>query len=263
MAAIPATSGVPTGDLINSPIPDTSGYESADVLAMNAYNNALAQINQQRLATLQQFGYKGTIDPATGTITGLGVDPNNPYGNLQQLLGTSADQSMQDAASNLARGLHGGLANQAVTADKNVFGGQSSQLGTDLENQLEGFQNDQSNAAYTRDNALWQAEQTAAENAVSQGQFDQPSYTGTSVPEYGSPGQNPQTVVPPSGKPHTNLNPPTKTSGARDKLIQSLLARHVAPSAWARNHPRQARAYGISTKHGGNVGLIKHLRKGR
>lgn len=193
--------------LVTSPVPGVGGYEQADVLATNAYNNALARINQQRMSTLQQYGYGGSVDPTSGTITGVHVDPNNPYGNFQTMLRGAAQQSMQDQMANQERGLHGGLANQALSADKYVFGGQSAQLGSALSDALSGLQDQQDTAGYTRDSALWQAEQAAAEQAIAQGQFDTPSYDGVPVPDYGNTGANPNPPAPPAPKSRAGTNP--------------------------------------------------------
>lgn len=225
----PTDTPVSTGDLVNSPIPGVSGYEGADALAMNAYNNALARINQQRMSTLQQFGYTGQIDPTTGTITGIAVNPNNPYGNLQMMLRNAALQAQSDQQAAQERGLRGGLANQAISADKFDFGNQSQQLGTDLENQLSDLQGQQSDAAYTRDSALWNAEQQAAEGAINNGQYDTPSYADVPIPDYGNTGAEPQTAVNTRGK----VVPPPKlrktvgasTATRRVRIIQQQTAR--------------------------------------
>lgn len=244
--------------LVNSPVPDVGSYQQADVLATNAYNNALARINQQRQSTLQQYGYGGSIDPTTGTLSGLHVDAANPYGNFQQMLQGAALQSEQDQFANQERGLRGGLANQAITADKNAFGGQSAQLGSQLADALSGLQDQQDQAAYTRDSALWQAEQTAAENAIANQAFDTPSYAGVTTPGYGSTGTLPTPSAPKvrnqpvlgsgSGtlvKPHLPSRPQTvKTRSGQMlrgnprayRVIQQRVARQQA--AKSRRRPR-------------------------
>jgi hypothetical protein len=183
--------------LVTSPIPGAGGYEQADVQATNAFNNALARINQQRLSTLRQYGYGGSVDPTSGTITGIHVDATNPYGSFQQMLGGAAHQSMQDVGMNQERGLVGGLANQALTADKSAFGGASAQLGSALSDALSGLQDQQDTASYTRDSALYNAEQAAAQSAISGGNFDTPSYDGITVPNYGDTGVAPPVLKPP------------------------------------------------------------------
>lgn len=155
--------GMNIGDLIpNSPI-----YMTADAQATAAYQNALAQINQNRQATLQQYGYMGTIDPHSGTISKLGTDPNNQYGEYQAMLNTHAANQETALANAAARGLGtGGLGAQGVTADHRSFGADSAQLGANLMNALMGFQSQQTQAQTTMDDTLWQAELAAAQQAI-------------------------------------------------------------------------------------------------
>src|SRR6478609_6672725 len=89
--------------------------DDTQLAAKTAYNNALVKLNGQRQGTLRSYGYNANFDPTTGKMSGLSVDPNNPYGQLQ---GTLRNQSMEDDNARYGmqdRGLHGGLANQATT----------------------------------------------------------------------------------------------------------------------------------------------------
>lgn len=140
-------------------IPGADQYASASVSANNAYNNALAQINQNRLNTLTQYGYTGSVDPTSGVVSGVRVDPHSIYGQLQQMLHGAAveDQNALFAAQD--RGLHGGLAHQAAAENKYQHGAALTGLGNSLQGQLAGFQNQQQSAAETKNAALYQAEQ--------------------------------------------------------------------------------------------------------
>lgn len=166
MAAIAGTPGVPP-----APIPGVAGYAGAAALATRAYNNTLAQLNQQRQAALQSYGYLGSIDPTSGTITNVRVDPMNPFGQLQTMLRSQAQEDQTARYASQDRGLVGGLANQQLSDLHYQHGGQSAQLGTTFANQLADFQNQQTGAAYTRDEALWNAEQLAAEQAIQNQDF--------------------------------------------------------------------------------------------
>lgn len=187
MAGAPATEGVPgsipgiAGTVAPVPtlsipgvvIPNSPIYMEAALQAKTAYQNALAQINQQRQSTLQQYGYMGSVDPNSGTISGVKVDPNNPYGLYEEMLSKHAAAQNQAIASAEARGLgHGGLAAQGITADHRSFGADSAQLGDNLMNTLEGFQSQQTQAQTTMNDALWQAELAAAQQAILQQLFD-------------------------------------------------------------------------------------------
>lgn len=164
--AAPAVQGASTQ------IPGADQYASAEVMANNAYNNALAQLNSQRLNTLTSYGYTGNVDPHTGVIGGVHVDPNAVYGQLQQMLhgDAQADHNAQLAVED--RGLFGGLANQARTATHYAEGADATALGTSLENALAGYQQQQQADAETRDNALWQAEQQALDAELQAEQSD-------------------------------------------------------------------------------------------
>lgn len=142
-----------------SPIPGADVYGQEATLANNAYNNALAQINQNRMNTLTQAGYTGTVDPTTGVLSNVGVDPHSMYGSLQQMLHGAAleDRSADMAAAD--RGLVGGLAHQAHSLAHYSHGADLTNLGEQLTGQLSDLQFQQQQAGETRDSALWQAEQ--------------------------------------------------------------------------------------------------------
>ena len=156
-----------------SSIPGAYDIAGADALALKAYQNALAQVNQGRTATLQQYGYLGDINPTTGELTNLRVDPHNPYGAYQQMLkgGDQAKLAAEYAAQ--GRGLgSGGLAAQGITAAHQQFGADSAQMGQNIMNSLEGLQQTQTDAQQTYNDALWQAQQQATAQAIAAGAFD-------------------------------------------------------------------------------------------
>jgi len=167
---------------VTSPIPGADIYAQSAASATKAYQNTLARLNQQRVGTLQQYGYQGTVDPTSGTITGMHVDPMNQYGNLQSMLRTQAQQSEADKYAAEDRGLIGGLANQAQSADKYNFGQQSAQLGQSLTDAISGYQDQQNQAAYARDQALADAEMQQLMLALQGGNFDTPNFDNPSDP---------------------------------------------------------------------------------
>lgn len=148
-------------------IPGAAGYAQAEILANNAYNNALASLNQNRLNTLLGYGYTGTVDPKTGGINNVHVDPNAMYGELQQLLHNQAAENQQAMFASEDRGLRGGLAHQAQSELRYQHGAQDTQLGTTLASALSGLADQQQSASETRNNALADAENSAAGTAVS------------------------------------------------------------------------------------------------
>ena len=181
----------------SSPIPTSSSdYVQAAALANTAYQQALAQINSNRQSALQQFGYTGTIDPTTGTLTNMQVDPNNPYGEFQQMLSTHAQDQRQAESAAMQRGLGaatgprgGGLAAQGLTADHLAFGADSANLGEQLTNTLAGLQSQQTDAQDTMNNALYQAELEATAAAIQNQAFDPADFS--SIDTSGSGGGDP------------------------------------------------------------------------
>lgn len=233
----PATPPVTPGA---SPIPLASGdYASAEAMANTAYQQALAQINSQRQSALSEYGYKGTIDPVTGTLTDMQVDPNNPFGQYQQMLAGGATDMATTQADNAARGLGatfgargGGLAAQGITADKLAFGANSANLGQALMGTLGDLQGQQTSAQETNDNALWQAELDAAQGAIQSQAFDPANMDGvTDQPIKGGEVPGAQTTIQPAsakGAVGGKVPNPNDSKGVRIRAARHNAARQVA-----------------------------------
>lgn len=163
-AAPPGTYYAPPAGSVQS----TEDYTAAN----QAYQQALARFNQQRTGLLQQYGYKGTVDPSTGLMTNVGVDTGNVNGQLQQLLGQQ-DQEDQNAEFGMEdRGIVGGLANQAQTNLRSGHSAQTSGLAQQLLGSLSGLNDQQVTAKQTLDQALWQSQQDAAQQAIDAGEYN-------------------------------------------------------------------------------------------
>lgn len=156
----------------DTPIPGAAGYANAELLAKTAYGNALTRLNQQRVDTLHQYGYLADVDPESGTLANTRVDPNNPYGQFQQLLRSGAGNSQHLHDSVVGRGIGGGLAHQAEAQGKYDFGQGSFTLGNSLQNALHGYQDAQTQAGQTRDQSVVQAQLAAARDAIAQENFN-------------------------------------------------------------------------------------------
>lgn len=143
----------------SGPIPGIDVYGPAATLANNAYAKALLQLNQNRLGTLTNYGYRGDINPDTGIVGNIRVDPSAMYGQLQQMLHNQAIEDRNAEFGVQDRGLTGGLAHQASSELHYAHGAQDTRLGTSLLGQLSDFQTQQQSADEARNNALWQAEQ--------------------------------------------------------------------------------------------------------
>jgi hypothetical protein len=168
-------------------IPGASVYAGADLLAKTAYQKSLARINQQRGDTIRQAGFTANIDPTTGMVAGLGVDPNNQYGDFQ---GIRRDHALQDESARWAgqaRGLGtgGGLAAQLRNNIRFGFGRDDAKFGQDLSGALAGYTDQQVQAGQTRDAALYQAELAAAQQAQQNGDYSPTDYSSLPVTKYG------------------------------------------------------------------------------
>lgn len=150
----------------NTPIPGVAQYSQLIALAQKAYKQAVAEFGLQRSQLLQQYGYTGQIDPATGLVKNLGVDPNNPYGLYQQTLhgyGQAAEGLKEQMAS---RGIRGGLANQAMDQQKYGFGKDTSTLAQQLQQSLLGVQEQQTQAYFQEQTSIVNAQLSALQQAI-------------------------------------------------------------------------------------------------
>lgn len=172
-AAGAAAPGAPSASSPYYAPPSGSVQSAEDYTAANqAYQQALARFNQQRTGLLQQYGYKGTVDPTTGMMTNVGVDTGNVNGQLQQLLGQQ-DQEDQNAEYSMEdRGIVGGLANQAQTALRAGHSAQSSGLAQTLLSGLSGLDDQQLTSQETLNAALWQAQHGATTDAIGTGDYN-------------------------------------------------------------------------------------------
>jgi hypothetical protein len=158
--------GTTTPGPYNTPIPGVAEYSQLIALAQKAYTQSVATLNLQRGQLLQQYGYGGKIDPATGMVTHLYVDANNPYGLYQQTLKGYGMQSDQTRQSMALRGIHGGLANQAAKAQTWDFGKTTTGLTNQLQQTLLGIQEQQNQDYYNEQTQIVQAQLQALNQAI-------------------------------------------------------------------------------------------------
>ena len=171
-------------------IPGAPGYEQANLLARRAYDNAMARLQQRRSQSMLHYGY--TRD-AQGN---LGVDPNNEYGAYQQMLRGENQQSHRlDRAQRASGWGGGGYLGAQMDELQHQQGGEQAQLGEAFTNELAGISQQEQEAAYGRDQALFQNEQEATQRAIANDQFNPANYDGIDVP-YGEE----QAPAPPAGQ---------------------------------------------------------------
>jgi hypothetical protein len=208
------------------------GYTTANL----AYQRALARFNQQRTGLLQQYGYKGTVDPTTGLMTNVGVDAGNSYGQLQQLLHTQANEDQQAAYAAENRGLVGGLANQGEQELSYGHHGQSSALANSLFGSLSDLNSQQLDAKDTLDQALWQLQHDATTGAVSTGGY---SPSGT------APGTSGST---PNYHAATPKGTPAQIAAAAAAAMRAAGGKSTPAAALAARSAGMNAAYGLATK---------------
>lgn len=171
----------------DAPIPGAAGYATAALGAKTAYQNALTRINQKRSGTLRQYGYLGDVDQASGVVNNVRVDPYNQYGGLQTMLRNNALEQQNAEYTAEEHGLHGGLAHKLASQARYNLGGQTAQLGSDFAGALGGYQDEQNQAAYSRDSALYEAELQAARDALAAGMFNPGDFSDVN---YDTPADN-------------------------------------------------------------------------
>lgn len=211
-------------------IPGAAGYASSSLLATNAYSNALARLNQKRMGSLRTHGYAADINPENGTIANLHVDANNPYGQYQQMLRGHADTAQAAQEQAQARGLHGGLANQLESDARYGFGGDAAAFGSQFQGELAGYQDEQTGAAYDRDNALWQAQHQAELEAIAAGAYNDGAPDETADPNDPNRWLDFSNATGATNNAVTNTGPLTKTG---QKVITPTKAKVIAKASAA------------------------------
>lgn len=183
----------------STPIPGIPQYGQAALLAKQAYQNALARLNQQRSGTLRRFGYRADIDPEHGVVRNLRIDPHNSFGLLQEANRSQANRAERAVGHFIERGLGagGGLAAQAQKSLRHEFDREDTEIGTALTEALGGFQDQQSQAGYARDRALYEAELAAVRDALMERLFNPPDLTDLELPPYPDSGMASDEQVPP------------------------------------------------------------------
>lgn len=218
----------------DTPIPGVAQYGQAALTAKTAYQNALTRLNQQRSQTLRSYGFQGDINAATGVVQNVHTDPNNPYGQFQQLNAQQADaeQAAMFGAQERGLGTGGGLAAQIRNKVHSTFGGQDAALGQGLIDQLGQYQDQQNQAATSRDSALYQSELAAAQQAIQGGDFNPGDYSGIDWTAYGSGDAPPTDTGGLGNPPKAGTNPGAwgpAPSAATRRIIRTIPS--VKPSA--------------------------------
>jgi len=170
-AAGPIGDQTGSGGIQQSIIPDPAVYEGETAQALQAYQNALAAISARRANTLQNYGMTAKVDP-NGNLQNYGIDPNNQYGAIQQLLGSEGSQITQLQHNSLDRGLGlKGLGAQGVTQARLAGGQAQQQLGSQFTGEIGQEASDQLQAGSQYQAARLQAQRDAIVSAIQNGWF--------------------------------------------------------------------------------------------
>lgn len=255
------------------PAGEVPGYGHEYNIAKEAYQRAVAELTAQRAQTLLEAGYSGQYSPE-GRLTGVEVDPWNPFGTYQQLLQSAAQDSIMRNEETVARGLDGpGLGNQTMRDAAWGYGAQSAAFGQALQSQLGNIQRGRSYADNEWATALAEAELAATRAAIASGSFNPGNvgggggggnfsnggawnpngafedilgqmYGSYGTPGYaqGAPGESYKPGPPGKAK---NTAPPGRIVRQDGRRFVKWQGKLVPIKKWITNHPKKAREWGL------------------
>jgi hypothetical protein len=156
-----------------SSIPNPGVYGEMELQALQAWQRAKSALRERQGQIWQQYGFKGKFDDATGAVSGVELDVNNPYGEYQQMLGNQGrdlDSATEEAES---RGLGGGgLGAQGVTRARGGHGMEQVNFGRRFSSDNADVQSGWQNAGFSYQQALLAAQRAAIQDAINNQQFN-------------------------------------------------------------------------------------------
>lgn len=206
-------------------LPIPSVYIQQENTADSQYQAALAQIAAQQAQTMASYGFKGGIDPNTGSVTNLSIDNSNPYNQVMSMLFNHGQQLNSLRSSLMGAGLgQTGLADQRQNLMHFINSGQTAGLGQNFQILMNSIFGQKAQALTDKNSAYNAAEQNALAYAIQNQLFNPapppPSTPPPHVPDAGpgSPGI-PYSEPTPAGYMHpgttVNINKPTPPSDWR------------------------------------------------
>lgn len=224
-------------------IPGSAIAAQGLAFAKKAYEQALARVTNQRQGLTRQSGYTFDVDPTTGVMKSMRVDPNSLYGGFQLLNRSQAARSEAARASAIERGLGagGGLGAQLESEARFMSGQEDANFSSSLIDMLSQLALQQQEAKNAYDMAKWQAELEAARAAEGWGggggDWDpggSPEDVARSVSEGDVPTANQLRGGRYRATPVASPKPPAPKNAYTNKAVQALGQRYKA----------MARAYG-------------------
>lgn len=169
-----------------TPAPDVPGYGHEYNIAKEAYQRAVAELSAQRARLLQSAGYQGSYNEE-GRLADLSVDPWNPYGGYQTMLGQQATNDMLLDEERVARNLGPtGLGAQPLRQAALQYGFEGSQFGQTLQDQLGNIQRGRSYADNDWSTALAEAQLRSTRDNIAAGNFNPGNVGSGGSSGYGS-----------------------------------------------------------------------------
>lgn len=150
------------------PIPYAGIYLEQQALAQQAYEAALAQLNEQQTSLFNRFGLRMNNGKTE-------VDPLNQFGEYQQLRRQQATELDDIEANTRGRGLFGGVAGQALNPARYAHGIQNLGLSNSFLDAFKGIQSQRNEALITKNRALMEAERDQLYNAIDNEDYTPPA----------------------------------------------------------------------------------------
>jgi hypothetical protein len=144
-------------------LPNAGIYAQKQALAEQAYQQAIAQINQKKSRTLRDYGF----------LESGQVDPNNQYGAYQMMSrnqAQAADTTEMQARSRGFAGV-GGLAGRRLSNLNFEHGAERYKMQAGYSDALEDIANLQNTALWDRDQAMLNITQEQLQEALQQQNF--------------------------------------------------------------------------------------------
>lgn len=141
-------------------IPNAALIGQGLAFAKKAYEQALAKITNQRQTVSRGAGFTFDVDPETGVMRSMRVDPQSQYGGFQMLNRQQAARDEDARAAAMERGLGsgGGLAAQMRSNVRFQSGQEDANFSSSLTDTISQLALQQQEAKNAYDMAKWQAE---------------------------------------------------------------------------------------------------------
>lgn len=227
-----------------TPTPSPWLYGKLKEQAERAYNEAKIRIGGKRQQMLSRYGYHAQFDDKGNLVAGsMGIDAENPYGQVQQMMRNQADQSDQSEWQQRSRGFAGlgGVAGKALDKVRFQQGAESNELQLGLTEGITGSADELRQAGVDYEGALSQAEIEATQQAIAEQQFN-PANAGDGAETEPEAQASAKSVVqgPNGAQVLWGGNYVTK-----NQLVNILKKKGVNPTSWAKKHPAAAKALGM------------------